>query len=238
MIAIRLAHKYAMSSVFVPAVEELKRYFPADFNSWDRRLTTPHPRHAIVALNLTRLVDIPSILPSAFYLCCQLDGRKLMGLPDADGAAPEVADTLMPEDLARCINGRDALWGRRAVFLSDLFKKTKRSPGCATALKADVGSPWECQRSQEDIWHDQQTLDHSRDLLAPWGRLIREHLRTKTSDNPLCPACVVALCEQEKRLRRWEWTWLRGLFDLEDADDTADGRGTPVFSVSSDSDGA
>lgn len=100
---IRLAHKYNIQDVLEDSLQELKRYFPVDLTSWKNRPPILPRAKAILAVNIARLTDTPTILPAALYDCSQLSGDQLIhGVQRADGST----ETLSPEDLLRCFNGK------------------------------------------------------------------------------------------------------------------------------------
>ena len=61
---------------------------------------------AIAAVNLAHLTGEWSILPTAFYMCCQLDVETLVRGKAREGGTPDV---LGPADLIKCIEGRKQL---------------------------------------------------------------------------------------------------------------------------------
>ncbi|KAH9910894.1 uncharacterized protein B0H18DRAFT_831049, partial [Fomitopsis serialis] len=65
----RLAHKYGIQDLVEDSLEELKRYFPEDFESWEKSLVCDQLTKAITAVNLARLTNSLSILPAALYRC-------------------------------------------------------------------------------------------------------------------------------------------------------------------------
>ena len=78
---IRLAHKYHIQDVLDQGILALAEYFTDDFDTWmaDKNVITFQPREAIAAVNLARLIDKPSLLPTAFYECALLGGGVLYG---------------------------------------------------------------------------------------------------------------------------------------------------------------
>ncbi|TFY52892.1 hypothetical protein EVJ58_g9755 [Rhodofomes roseus] len=205
---IQLACKYEIEDLLEDSLKELRRYYPDDFDAWDSRVESAEPTHAIVAVNLARLVcpGAQSLFPSAIYACCQLDAMEMVdGHKREDGAV----DSLSREDLALCINGKAELCVRAVPFIHKLFGLTNNT-SCTSSDQ--------CRKSLTSL----QNLRSSRvnvsdgcDLLASWEGKIRKcgsGRRTSAErDMPLCASCITALCIRERMLRREIWldkVWL------------------------------
>ncbi|KAH9910838.1 uncharacterized protein B0H18DRAFT_405977 [Fomitopsis serialis] len=78
---IRLAQKYGIGDLLEESIWQLKKHYPTTFSEWTDVQRHYSPR-AITAVNLARLTNTPSILPSASYVCCQLPNHDLL-----DGAS-------------------------------------------------------------------------------------------------------------------------------------------------------
>ncbi|KAL6308557.1 hypothetical protein BKA93DRAFT_519250 [Sparassis latifolia] len=131
---IRLGHKYEMTTLRDGALERLKTCFPADFEEWceldedGSAYVTMKPEDAIAAVNLARLTQTDSILPSALYGCCCLDTHTLLhGMRHADGSS----DKLSQEDLERCVEGRIKLMEANTRELRWVLRLNQASPACS-----------------------------------------------------------------------------------------------------------
>lgn len=178
----RPSHKYAIKNLFQTSVRELKRYYPDSLDAWDMRPTTYNPRNAVTAINSARLTDTPSILPAAFYDCCQLDGTSLTGWVCAGTAV----DRLSFEDLARCIDGKQALCVRwpdflRSIFLSSL-EAEKEKWNCSTPeTRCSSAGTIGCRE-----------LGHvSLDLLKSWDKCIEGYTRGSTATSRSSYICTM-----------------------------------------------
>ncbi len=73
---IRMGHKYSIPKVMNDAVSRLKKYYPITLSAWDEIATrkgyvTAEPIDAFEVVRLARLTETPSLLPSAFFACCE-----------------------------------------------------------------------------------------------------------------------------------------------------------------------
>ena len=88
---VRMSHKYHVEDVHARAMQHLKLYFTNDLTTWDAAGADGNlflhitPPDAIAAVNLARLTHADSVLPTALYLCCQLDGELAAGVERPDG---------------------------------------------------------------------------------------------------------------------------------------------------------
>ncbi|OBZ75920.1 hypothetical protein A0H81_04752 [Grifola frondosa] len=89
----------------------LKMIFTDDFAVWERNselhghpLLEMTPTDGIAVVNLSRLTGTVSTLPTALYLCCQLDIELVKGIPRGD-----IQETLAIDDVERCLAGKTLL---------------------------------------------------------------------------------------------------------------------------------
>ena len=88
--AIRLCHKYKVEDVLTQAIRLLReRHFSADYAVWQERKVRPNiliqAHAAIGVVNLARLTDVTSLLPTAIYECVRLGSAILDGWRGDDG---------------------------------------------------------------------------------------------------------------------------------------------------------
>ncbi|KAI0697072.1 hypothetical protein C8T65DRAFT_813939 [Cerioporus squamosus] len=75
---IRMGHKYAIPSVLNDALSRLKKYYTSDLSAWldvegRRRFVSNVDRlDAIKVIQLARLTSTPILLPTAYFIACQL----------------------------------------------------------------------------------------------------------------------------------------------------------------------
>ncbi|EPT02350.1 hypothetical protein FOMPIDRAFT_1101492, partial [Fomitopsis schrenkii] len=192
---IRIAHKYDVQDVFEERMGELMCcYYPdnlvALYKCWknsglaDTSYTT-NAKRAILAVNLAHITNTPSILPSALYVCCQLDADVLLrGRVRRDG----VVDTLSHEDLVRCIRGKAMLCTRSVQVCLDVFAPLK-NPGCTSKDNR-------CKSS----------------IMA--GRLHSIRSLIPRPPDPICESCVNQLLERHFRICEGLWAELPEILGL------------------------
>ena len=72
-----MGHKYAIPSVLTHALSRLKRYYTSDFKVWNdpaerARYVDASPLDAMCVIQLALLTDTPSLLPTAYLICCDV----------------------------------------------------------------------------------------------------------------------------------------------------------------------
>ena len=74
---IRIAHKYVVRDVLDDALSRLKKYYTNDLSAWQdsgtrARYVSAEDADAPIVIQLARLTDTPSLLPTAFLACTEL----------------------------------------------------------------------------------------------------------------------------------------------------------------------
>lgn len=137
-----MAHKYQMHDMLALVVKYLRRSFPADFRQWDASpfSCVPSPDEAVLAIgavNLARLIDEPSLLPTALFVCCSLKATDLLkGYTREDGSVEHLA----LEDIAGLLDARGGLTEKTLFLAARIFalrvSKTCTAPDtCREALE-------------------------------------------------------------------------------------------------------
>ncbi|KAI1787710.1 hypothetical protein LXA43DRAFT_1028036 [Ganoderma leucocontextum] len=111
---IRMGHKYTIPKIMNDALSRLKKYYPISFSAWDDVATregyvTTEPIDAFEVVRLARLTETPSLLPSAFFTCCE---NMCSISTEGDGHPAEgqlLLQGLSVDDSRRLINGRENL---------------------------------------------------------------------------------------------------------------------------------
>ena len=127
---IRLDHKYELKGLYEQAIGYLTKFYTTSFEAWDDGSNAlewrPEPEDAIVAVNLARLTNTPSILPTALYVCVMIGPDVAMGVERADGTR----EHLSYEDLRLCLKLRDALVAESVLCASKLFVQARPTLPC------------------------------------------------------------------------------------------------------------
>ncbi|KAH9925125.1 uncharacterized protein B0H18DRAFT_877402 [Fomitopsis serialis] len=215
---IRVAHKYNIQGLLDRSLRILDQYYPSSYTSWDEAVTCLEddwdPTRAITGVKLARLTGSMNMLPAALYMCCQLDGRVLLeGRNRPDGSV----DTLSPEDLALCINGKTKLCTYFSEVLFQIF-----APITGPRSKPCLASKGRCARSIGHIqaaffsFSDEPSGQGQCDILRSWCDAIKDLTGTRNEvlDEPLCRACIDSLCARAETLREESWLVLPALFGV------------------------
>ncbi|KAL1938270.1 hypothetical protein VTO73DRAFT_11721 [Trametes versicolor] len=195
----RIAHKYQMHDMLALAVKYLKQGFPDTFYQQAaqplRCISNPYRGSiAIGVINLARLIDEPSLLPTALFACCALTSADLLkGLVHEDGSV----EHLTMEDLGRCFDARGSLADKTLVLATNIFAPSV-SEGCA--------APDKCRGALERMLlevGEEPSSFTDPDLHTSWIEAY------ETSYVLLCcERCQKMLRERDMRERRWVWSQL------------------------------
>ena len=199
---IRFAHKYHAQGIFDEvAISSLQKQFPSNLATWEAiRIKIPSTR-SISVVNLARLVGRPSLLPTAFYYCALLGGEILSGYSSPETMTVEF---LSPEDLKRCIDGRNTL-GEEAVRLLSRIFITRPCEGCATQAA--------CRSALQTMLESAVASDGASDpdVLRTWRQTIEEWAQ----QHGLCDLCTRAAIERDVEARQAVWDSLPATFDID-----------------------
>lgn len=189
---IRLAHKYSIDDLLEQSLEELKRHFPTTLSAWDA-VPREYSARAITAVNLARVTETPSILPSALYICCQLpEDTLLSGTAHPDGTS----ETLSREDLVRCLAARLQLCQSQMSVAYDAFRNGKCKGGaCVSALN----------RLCTEAVDYAETRPHRADPLMRWNVFVNATLPRVGARGQPCDDCVAAIHDRIEELRVVWW---------------------------------
>lgn len=205
---VRLAHKYIIEDALLQGISALQSYYTADFEVFLKSSDTDEfpidffrsSTEPISVVNLARLIDMPSLLPTALYDCCSLDGSVLDGYTREDGTV----DYLSPDDLRRCLNGRDALHREGIENVCRIFT--------AVNIKCSVHTLVACGNAMHEVFTD---AVHSPQIVRPtpldsWADVIR----ASGERFGLCKSCIEHLLRRDVETRRDLWRRLPACFDL------------------------
>ena len=158
---------------------------------------------AIAVVNITQLTEAHSMLPTAFYLCCQLDPDYLV---NCCLRAESTAESFGSRDIVRCIKARQTLLQRALVDIVEIFDTVVPNHRCADAAS-------ECRSTLESTRQDRLTSPPPllTDLL---NRVERLTIYSKVLQSRLCRPCAEALCRVEEQQFRRNWQELPQLLGL------------------------
>ncbi|PCH43096.1 hypothetical protein WOLCODRAFT_74112 [Wolfiporia cocos MD-104 SS10] len=202
---VRLGHKYQMGEIYTAALRRMHSCFTNNLVTWltvEKEYKSAEmsfePIDAITAVNLARLTKEHSMLPTALFICSQLPPDMLVrGVQRPDGSWEQ----LSPDDLARCIEGRTRLFGRR------LFSSVR------IGLPHLIGK--ELRYPSEDFYR------HCRDTNMPLKPdMIPTASRTLSTPTPTwcCERCMWIMRDEEITQRNELWKDLPEIMGLASPD--------------------
>ncbi|KAI0668527.1 hypothetical protein C8Q78DRAFT_1081384 [Trametes maxima] len=198
---IRMSHKYHVEDLHSRAMHHFKLYFTNDLAVWDTAGVDGNlflhitPPDAITAINLARLTHTDSVLPTALYLCCQLDAELTAGVERPDGST----ERLEPKDLELVLRGRTELV-RASTRGACTICKPSPSPQCVNKG---------CERALREVLNmmlDGLQKDPIGDIAGYAALDSWEHWIEDVVDLwPLCEPCRTMLHARDLDVRRDVW---------------------------------
>ena len=220
---IRLSHKYNVADAEQQALSTLKLYFTDDFYDFESfgedGLFHMKQTDAISAVNLARLTDTRSILPTAFYQCCELGNSVMDGCRRPDGHV----EHLSFEDHKICMGGRIALMREARALVFRIFQETP-SHRCLSRRICRAALHTMLIRAAVE----EAPLEPA--VLRGWTTFIDE----QADRLRLCRRCRRMLWARELDVRKEIWARLPEIFGMYIFGWGVDDRGTTSGSESSD----
>ncbi|KAI0747641.1 hypothetical protein C8Q80DRAFT_688169 [Daedaleopsis nitida] len=208
---IRMSHKYHVEDVHSRAMHHFKLYFTNDLSTWDSAGADGNiflhitPPDAIAAVNLARLTHTDSVLPTALYLCCQLDEELTMGVERPDGTT----ERLEQRDIELILRGRTELVRASTRGACSICKPNPSAQcvnkGCDRALREILG-----------MMLDGLQKDPIGDIagyaaLDSWEHWIEDVVELW----PLCEPCRTMLHTRDMEVRKDVWKHLPQYMGIE-----------------------
>ena len=208
---VRLSHKYQLDYVLSDFLARMMSCFGTDSGAWER-VSRDHgstamrfsDTDAIAVVNIARLTGADSMLPTAFYLCCQLDPECVVGGRPQSGSDVE---SLSSEDVVKYVKARQSLLQRGLVDVVEIFDTVVPSHRDASAASA-------C-RSTIDSTRQNRLTRTTASLISLLSRTEQLTIRIKESQGLLCRSCADALCRVEQQQHKRNWRGLPQLLGLE-----------------------
>ncbi|KAI0700391.1 hypothetical protein C8T65DRAFT_697343 [Cerioporus squamosus] len=200
---IHLGHKYQMPQLVDSSISYLKRYYPDDFDTYEKLDSWWPPKfkssHAIGVVNLARLTGCMELLPAALLSCCLLGTVVFTGVSQRRGGPRE---QLTPSDLQLCYFARSELAAAAVAMVLRICRPKqadlcKQSHTCQSALLKLI--------SEQHLHADQ--LCKLNPLVS--NLPLYEHLR-----DVLCRRCFAMLEERDVSERRAMWKKLPDLLGI------------------------
>ncbi|GBE89315.1 hypothetical protein SCP_1503230 [Sparassis crispa] len=223
---VRMAHKYRLDELLQDGISLVKTIFTNNFENWttlrwreEFLIRSPslsmQVSDAVIAVNVIRLISIPSMLPTALYLCCFLSPTELIrGRACPDGSTVKLSS----EDLEKCLTATPFLHcgnDRRRLSLI-----SRAGPRCSKLSECIAGLPqWlesEIESSVDPCPAVLESLDHAIDVLA--------------ITDTICEDCVEFAKSRDLERRHEWWNQLPSLLGLGTWSDLNDSIGAPNIS--------
>ena len=210
---VRVSYAYNIKDIHNQALIRLAKYFPSDLRSWDDKATracyvTMTCTAPIEVIKLARMTNTPSLLPTAFLLCCNLTSTVWRGTSEP------VLSSLSDADQARIIAGRTTLMNARAHrFLSVMNAAPARGCHGACACRDAVSRILDVHLAngpREDTVAAGRALDQIYPLF--WDE--RGHGSAGQAYADLCAACAAEARRADEHWRAETWRALPGYFGL------------------------
>ncbi|RPD58531.1 hypothetical protein L226DRAFT_466593 [Lentinus tigrinus ALCF2SS1-7] len=201
---IRLGHKYQIAKLVDHSIRYLKRFYTDDFNSFVKRKAPYGPpaftaEHAIGVVNLARLVDEHSLLPTALLVCCTLGPEIVKGCKRSDGSREQ----LTLDDIGLCIGAKAKLTEVCIRNVIRIFNPSE-SDGCKTAS--------DCRPKLRNVL---RKLDkHAGQLSHPNPFISNTSLYGVQLKKSLCSSCWSMVTTRDNRERRHAWFALPALLGI------------------------
>lgn len=216
---IRLGHKYQMQALVAQGVQYLKSWFTDDFDTWStgkfHHVDTPiRLKHAIGVVNLARLVNEPTLLPTALLMCCALDENIVKGYTREDGTQ----EMLALDDIGRCFAARAHMAGQSLLLATQIFKPCVLESACCVSPEACVDA---VQDMLLGVGDDMVHYSHP-DVFTSW----LEPYENTASFLRCCTSCRTMLEYRDRKQRLEVWLDLPGIMGVD-----VDGWAANVFVI-------
>lgn len=217
-----MGHKYSIPKVMNDALSRLKKYYPMTLSAWDEavsrgRLVVAEPVDAFEVVRLARLTETPSLLPSAFFACCE----NVCSIAVKDDKYPAEGQLLLQglsvQDAQRLIKGRESLaLGviQRTLTLIAKYSCTMTSDyrtshrACADKVTAMFN-----QRALDGSFFQKTRYHVALQPLRAWLFTLN-HIDTTSRAVLRCENCFSFLKRTDEKLRAEAWALLPEVFDL------------------------
>ena len=200
---IRIGHKYQLKGLYEYSLNFLKLHYTTDLRVWcDSEYYAPSGWKEICSIgvvNLARLVDEPSILPTALLACTVMNAEIVRGFPKDDGTQ----ETLSLDDLGRCFQAKSRI---RQASITAVMRTFRRSvaPGCTQSTLCK--SALRAALLGLEAYTDKLVLD---DPFFPFEEFVRDR------DLAVCDFCVKLVRERNWNERVAVWNSLPEFFGLD-----------------------
>lgn len=202
----RLGHKYEMDHLVKQALDYLKAHFTTDVDTWRRHADVVPPGfthlHAIGVVNIARLTDCTSVLPSAYAVCCTLSADALSrGFTREDGTQ----ETFVHQaDFLNVMDGKTRLMRAATKACQSAFEPSQ--------VEGHRGNDWErCRNTVRRLMYSlDPALISNDDPFCATARYIGQ----PSEEMDMCGSCREELRRRIARERRAIWVQLPTIMNV------------------------
>ncbi|KAM5537289.1 hypothetical protein V8D89_009019 [Ganoderma adspersum] len=201
---IRLGRKYELKALYGHAREFLEHHYPSDFKTWTQAKYWG-PEHwpanaAVGVVNLARLIDEPSLLPTALLTCIYMKEDIMQGFEREDGTR----ETLALDDIGRCFRASGGI--RQATIAAVV--RTLRDKAC-TACKTQDKCIGALRRALQGLDKVHWLMTYCPIRLAP------DHLLEGQAKLGTCADCTSMVKRRSRRERAALWARLPEFMEVD-----------------------
>ncbi|KAI0776607.1 hypothetical protein BD413DRAFT_610226 [Trametes elegans] len=208
---IRLGIDYAIPGLVAHGAQYLRRAHTPVRDEWLDMpdYLPPHfdPEHAIGVVYLTRLMNEPGLLPTAFFACTWLPASTLLrgiALPDGTRA------TLLKEDISRIINARSLLSYQRLAVARGVYAHPPAS-ACHSAATGWCAQGLQMLRVRA---LKEQSEELSSWSVDPFATGLIQQSAALPHPYKLCQPCKEMLEMREQQWSQLSWALLPCIMDM------------------------
>jgi hypothetical protein len=199
---LRVSTKYQMATFRSQCILELTHLYPSSLEQfdamyglngapWTFQTKDDMATEFFKVFKLVYELNVPELLPCAFYFCTQL-------------SLPNILAGLSKEDSAACLVGRDSL---QKMQYEKTYAFVHHFPGYL-GCQSPGSCPREMGRSIPDFYRAKNQWTN----LNPYTLQVADFSIYR--DGSICPACLKAMEEDHQKSRKKAWEDLPGIFGL------------------------
>ncbi len=202
---VRLGHKYQMNSIYGQAMDYLKGHFTDSLFIYKKTSTFmppgfEHLKYAIGVVNLARLTEEDTVLPTALWMCCRMGADIVNGFTYSDGER----ETLSSPDLGLCFVAKARLLQATTLAYMQTFADL---PAGICALKDGDDR---CRRALREL----SDIKIVAAITMPNPMSIYKSTLPGADAPQLCKACATAITQRQVQRQRESWAKLPSLLGI------------------------
>ncbi len=200
-----MGHKYAVQPVLNDALARLKKYYTSDLPAWldvegrNCFVSDVKPRDAATVIQLARLTNTPILLPTAYFIACQLTSTVY---EDRNKLAVAL---FSPEDTAFLVAARIGL-------VKVAYARMMSLVTCLPHLLCET--PQACMMTALSALNNNRNTDNAREDTI-FDLMQDRFWDVFAGQRSVCAECRARSKHHDARLRSALWNLLPAHFDLD-----------------------